>query len=234
MSGSPAAENTGLYESRVAAAQVTLGTSPDAIKNLVVRLIRDHKLTGRVLDFGAGKGELARLLLGVEGITEVTGVDILDWPEDLPPAINWRTQDLNEPFEVDQPFDIVTCTEVIEHLENPRATFRNLARLVRPGGHLILTTPNQECIRSYVGLLFGGHFTHFLGSCYPAHITALLRLDLTRICAETGFEPPTFAYSREGGIPKMPVVKWQSVSFGLLNGRLFSDNVGMIARRRAE
>ena len=37
--------------------------------------------------------------------------------------------------------------------------------------------PNQESIRSYAGLIFAGHFTHFLGACYPAHITALLRMD---------------------------------------------------------
>ena len=47
--------------------------------------------------------------------------------------------------------------------------------------------PNQESIRSYAGLIFAGHFTHFLGACYPAHITALLRLDLARLCAESGF-----------------------------------------------
>ncbi|MFO0907577.1 MAG: methyltransferase domain-containing protein [Isosphaeraceae bacterium] len=224
-------ESAQLHGTRLAAAQVTQGTSPDAIKDLVIDLVRRNQLQGRFLDFGAGRGELARRLATLDGVTHVSAVDIIDWPEDLPSSITWYTHDLNEPLHVDELFDVVTCTEVIEHLENPRATFRNIARLVRPGGHLVLTTPNQECIRSYVGLLLGGHFTHFLGDCYPAHITALLRLDLTRICAETGFEPPVFAYTNEGGIPKMPVVKWQKVSFGLLRGRLFSDNIGMVARR---
>ena len=63
---------------------------------------------------------------------------------------------------------------------------------------------------------------------YP--ITALVRLDLARICAETGFSVPEFFYTNSGGIPKLPSVSWQAVSAGLLRGRLFSDNIGMIAR----
>jgi hypothetical protein len=52
-----------------------------------------------------------------------------------------------------------------------------------------------------------------------------------RICSETGFESPSFHYTNVGGIPKMPLIKWQRASFGLLKGRLFSDNVGMIAKK---
>ena len=81
-------------------------------------------------------------------------------------------------------------------------------------------------------MIFAGHFTHFLGACYPAHITALLRLDLTRLCAESGFTPPAFQFTDDGAIPRLARVHWQQVSFGLLRGRLFSDNVCMVARRR--
>jgi hypothetical protein len=83
------------------------------------------------------------------------------------------------------------------------------------GGTLILTMPNQESIRSYLGLLFAGHFVHFLGASYPAHITALLRTDLDRICTETRFTRCRFVYTNVGGIPKLPRLKWQQVSLGL-------------------
>jgi hypothetical protein len=89
--------------------------------------------------------------------------------------------------------------------------------------------PNQESIRSYVGLLFGGHIIHFLASSYPAHITALLRVDLDRICVETRFT--RCVYTNVGGIPKLSWLKWPQVSLGLLRGRLFSDNLALVARK---
>jgi hypothetical protein len=94
-----------------------------------------------------------------------------------------------------------------------------------------MTTPNQESVRSFAGLLMGGHFVAFLGRSYPAHITALLRKDFQRICHETCFAPPQFYYTDSGGIPKLPQVHWQSLTFGLLKGRLFSDNLAVVTRK---
>jgi SAM-dependent methyltransferase len=42
----------------------------------------------------------------------------------------------------DAQFDVVTCSEVIEHLENFRALLREAHRVLKPGGVLVLTTPN--------------------------------------------------------------------------------------------
>jgi 2-polyprenyl-3-methyl-5-hydroxy-6-metoxy-1,4-benzoquinol methylase len=161
----------------------------------------------------------------------LAGVDLFARPAVLPPTVEWRQQDLNEDVVVDRQFDAVVCSETIEHLENPRHVFRSLCRLVRPGGTIVLTMPNQECLRSYAGLIFRGHFTQFLDACYPAHITALLRLDLTRMCVEVRLAPPRFDYTDVGGIPRLPTVHWQTVSFGLLRGRLFSDNLAMVTHR---
>jgi hypothetical protein len=51
------------------------------------------------------------------------------------------------------------------------------------------------------------------------------------MCGEVGFAPPRFDYTHVGAMPKLTRVTWQRVSFGLLRGRLFSDNVAMITRR---
>ena len=66
----------------------------------------------------------------------------------------------------------------------------------------------------------------------PAHITALTRLDLLRIAEESHFQFLTFAYTDQGGIPKLPHIQWQKVSFGLLKGRLFSDNLAMVVHKK--
>lgn len=224
--------NAALVDYRRHAAEASNLTSYPVIKATILRLVRENGLTGRFLDFGAGRGELVRLLAASATATAVTGVDLFGRPTDLPPAIDWHALDLNNALDLGEQFDVVVCSEVIEHLENPRAVFRNLHQLVAPGGTLILTMPNQESLKAYLALLTRGHFNCFLGDWYPAHITALLRLDLVRISRETGFSDPVFTYTNEGSLPKLPRVTWQRVSLGILRGRLFSDNVAMITRKR--
>lgn len=53
--------------------------------------------------------------------------------------------DANEslPFDDDH-FDLVWCTEVIEHVKDPAFTIAEFKRVLRPGGQLLLTTPNER------------------------------------------------------------------------------------------
>jgi 2-polyprenyl-3-methyl-5-hydroxy-6-metoxy-1,4-benzoquinol methylase len=220
-----------LHDFRRRASELSGGTSSSTVKRLVMRCLECTEVGPSVIDFGSGRGELLTQLHESRRFETLAGIDLFDRPPDLPESIKWFQSDLNGSIDVGDQYDVVICSETIEHLENPRQTMRTIFSLLKERGTLVLTMPNQESIRSYAGLLVGGHFTNFLGSCYPAHITALLRLDLDRICLECGFTAPRFLYSDSGGIPKLPHVSWQSISFGLLRGRLFSDNIAMIARR---
>ena len=222
---------TDLSEARRRASELSGGTSAEAVKSLILDRLAAERTRGSLLDFGAGRGELLTRLHELGTYHQLAGIDLFPRPSALPASVSWVQQDLNDEPTINTEYDVVVCSETIEHLENPRHVFRCLRKLVRPGGVILLTMPNQESIRSYSGLIFAGHFTHFLGACYPAHITALLRLDLRRMCSEVGLTPPAFYFTNSGGIPKLPTVQWQSVSFGLLRGRLFSDNLAMVARR---
>jgi 2-polyprenyl-3-methyl-5-hydroxy-6-metoxy-1,4-benzoquinol methylase len=219
-----------LAASRRRASELSGGVSSEPIRSLILRVLEREGAAGSLLDFGAGTGALLARLHARPQFDRLAGVDLFPRPAALPAAIEWRQQDLNDVVEVGGSFDTVICSETIEHLENPRHVFRSLRRLVRPGGLIVLTMPNQESIRAYAGLIVAGHFTHFLGACYPAHITALLRMDLARLCAEHGFSAPAFHFTDDGAIPKLASVHWQQISFGLLRGRWFSDNVCMVAR----
>jgi 2-polyprenyl-3-methyl-5-hydroxy-6-metoxy-1,4-benzoquinol methylase len=223
-----------IFERRVAAAKLSKGISSNVIIENVIRLIHSRCRGGSVIDYGAGTGTFLARLHALRIFDSLAGVDILTKPNTLPESIDWHERDLNNWFEVGKTFDLCVSTEVIEHLENPRLTVRNMKRLLKPGGQLILTTPNQESIRSYCALIFGGHYAGFLGQSYPAHITALLRMDLRRIAEEEGFYNVGFSYTNSGGLPKLPSVKWQEISFNLLRGRLFSDNLIMVANLPAE
>ncbi len=222
---------TVLEQWRIKAAEKSGGTSSPEVKEFVLKLISSLKDVEKVLDFGAGRGELLEILLKTHPEWELTGTDILPRPEFLSRDVAWHQQDLNIPWVPEKLFDLAICSEVIEHLENPRQLMRDLATLVRPGGWLILTMPNQESYRSLLSLWLRGNHVSFIGDCYPAHITALLAEDLKRISAETGFENPQIHFSGSGVLPKLTSISWQQVSFGLFRSKRFSDGVGMLARR---
>jgi 2-polyprenyl-3-methyl-5-hydroxy-6-metoxy-1,4-benzoquinol methylase len=221
-----------LKERRLHAAEESGGASTGVIGARVLEVVDQCELRGRVLDFGAGIGQLTRRLWTMQRFEQTSGADILPRPDDLPDAISWHCLDLNEACALPaESFDAVIAAEVIEHLENPRQVAREWYRVLKPGGSVVLSTPNNESLRSLLALLVRGHFTAFGDSCYPAHITALLRKDLRRILSEAGFSSVRFEFTDSGALPKLTAATWQQVSFGLLKGRRFSDNVIAIARK---
>ena len=94
------------------------------------------------LDIGSGQGRLIDLLSEKFGLTS----SAIDYTDELMKResqkvdiANLNTESLL--YEADS-FDIVTATEVIEHLEHYREVLREIHRVTRPGGSCILTTPN--------------------------------------------------------------------------------------------
>jgi 2-polyprenyl-3-methyl-5-hydroxy-6-metoxy-1,4-benzoquinol methylase len=63
------------------------------------------------------------------------------------PAIAWEVADVQALSHADNTFDTVISCETIEHLPEPRQALAEFARVLKPGGRLLLTTPN------YLGLL---------------------------------------------------------------------------------
>jgi 2-polyprenyl-3-methyl-5-hydroxy-6-metoxy-1,4-benzoquinol methylase len=216
---------------RMRSAVATQGISGDGIYAMIEREITARKLNGILLDYGAGVGNLTRRLLELGVFSDIAAVDILPEPNGLKTS-RWLQQDLNEAIPgFDGQFDVVIASEVIEHLENPRFTARELYRLCRPGGHVIITTPNNESIRSLLALAIRGHFVHFDKGWYPGHITPLVRKDLIRILVEAGFDPIAFRFSENGSLPGAPTHTWQEMSFGMLRGVRFSNNLLISAHK---
>ncbi len=99
--------------------------------------------TARALDAGCGRfGVLGRFR---ERVGLAVGVDA-DFPSLAEnPILPLRAQARLEalPFPSNT-FDLVLCTWVIEHLPDPQTAFRELARILMPGGRLLLMTPNAR------------------------------------------------------------------------------------------
>ncbi len=156
----------------------------------------------------AGVGNLTLKLAALGRFQHIAGADILPRPESLPAAIPWHCMDLNQENRVaSDSFDVVIAAEVIEHLENPREVARDWYRILAPGGTLVLSTPNNESVRSLTALVFRGHYAAFGDDSYPAHITALLRKDLIRVLGEAGFDHIRFQFTNHGGLPKASALR---------------------------
>jgi 2-polyprenyl-3-methyl-5-hydroxy-6-metoxy-1,4-benzoquinol methylase len=215
-----------LTEHRLRAAEASAGMSDEPIYAAFERILDRRGARGDLLDYGAGVGALAERLHSSGRFASVTGADLLPRPGDLDPAIAWLHGDLNQGLScAAESFDTVVAAEVIEHLENPRAVAREWARILRPGGLLVVSTPNNESWRSLAALLVRGNFVAFGDTCYPAHITALVRKDLERILEEAGFSGFEVGFSDHGSLPGWPHRSWQGLSAGWLGGLRFSDNV---------
>ncbi|MEO8377710.1 MAG: methyltransferase domain-containing protein [Candidatus Sumerlaeota bacterium] len=222
-----------LNEFRQRAVDAAAGGSAQPIYRMFARAIEETNVRGEALDYGSGKGMLAEELVSSGRFPNVVAVDILTKPAHLGEEIHWISADLNFPLSsvMDSSKDLIVSCEVIEHLENPRAVVRDWFRILRPGGTLMFSTPNNESWRAILALLLQGHFVLFGENSYPAHITALLRKDMERIALEAGFQKPFFRYTNDGSIPKMPSRKWQNISGGVLTGLRFSDNILAIAKK---
>ena len=71
----------------------------------------------------------------------------------------FHTADLNHPLPLpDKSFDVVVSVEGIEHLESPHLFLREVHRVLKDDGTLILTTPNIVSLRSRVRFLGSGFF----------------------------------------------------------------------------
>ena len=147
------------------------------------------------LDIGAGSGDLIALLR--------TKVELAsracDYTSDLMQAPNVHVDvvDLNVeklPYR-DDSFDVVTCTEVIEHLEHYRETLREAYRVLRSGGTFVVSTPNILNLKSRIRFLTYGFYNlfgplHFKESklySTGGHITPIGMFYLIHSLVDSGF-----------------------------------------------
>jgi ubiquinone/menaquinone biosynthesis C-methylase UbiE len=114
--------------------------------NAIVRALGDLKGKS-VLDVGCGAGNLLEKLNAARRV----GIDLSDTlvqraKEKLrhDPSTEILKGDAEAMPFLPQTFDAAVCSEVIEHVLNPKAVLQEIHRVLKPNGQLVLTFPNEE------------------------------------------------------------------------------------------
>jgi 2-polyprenyl-3-methyl-5-hydroxy-6-metoxy-1,4-benzoquinol methylase len=114
----------------------------------------------RLLDVGCGEGGL--LEFASRRGFEATGIELSAYMAKQArrlhgvKVIEGRLEAAGLPGET---FEVVTALEVIEHLTDPLGWLREVRRILKPGGLLLLTTPNALCASRYGSAWLGFHMS---------------------------------------------------------------------------
>ena len=182
------------------------------------------QLHGDYLDVGSGNGELIDRVMREFPVS----VRACDYRSDLMTVRDIRVDVVNLNLDAlpypDASFDLITCTEVIEHLEHYRFAVREINRVLRPGGVLILSTPNVLNVRSRLRYLFFGFFNMFgplrLGDdrhhSTHGHVNPVSYFYLAHALSTAGFREISVS------VDKLQRRSWFSLAFLWLPIRTFS------------
>jgi 2-polyprenyl-3-methyl-5-hydroxy-6-metoxy-1,4-benzoquinol methylase len=145
---------------------------------------------GRVLDVGCSSGYLAEPL-SRRGCT-VVGVE-LD-PDAAREAERWcervfvgDVETMELPLDPGS-FDVVVCGDIVEHLRDPGAVVARLRPLLRPGGRLVVSTPNVANWAVRLSLLGGRWRYTDRGILDRTHTHLFTRRTLVEMIERAGYE----------------------------------------------
>jgi SAM-dependent methyltransferase len=109
--------------------------------------------TIRVLDAGTGFGQYAYFVARSFPNAEVRAVDVKgdylaraeQFARQTPQSaqLTFAQDDLTD-LESDGPFDFILSVDVMEHIPDDEAVFQNFARVLRPGGRVLINTPSDK------------------------------------------------------------------------------------------
>lgn len=169
---------------------------------MVVALVKKFAPNAKnILDIGCAQGSIA-LELGRQGYT-VTGNDIrkhyVDYANirNVYDNVKFVCDNFME-YAPDELYDVITLTEVIEHVAEHQSFLENVRKRLVPGGILIITTPNyhyfRESLPSFSELKMDEHLDKQFSADGSDHFYLFKKDELIALLGQCGFAALDHAY----------------------------------------
>jgi methionine biosynthesis protein MetW len=157
----------------------------------IIKYIPSKKL--KLLDVACGEGQFYDLLKNHRKNVEYVGVDFSNKQVEIAKkkGYNAKIQDVTKKWDFeDQTFDVIICSEIIEHIFDTDFFLKEVNRVLKINGTLILTTPNIASAGDRLRLLFGKRpsaieFTARIKD--SGHIRAFVYEDIKKLFKFNGF-----------------------------------------------
>ncbi len=179
---------------------------------------------GRLLDVGTGYGFFLALMHARRW--EVMGLEISPTGARYGQE-RWGLQILPQPWEKasfpEKEFDVVTALYVIEHLPDPLAFLREVHRILRPGGMIVLRYPHTTPIKDILSIMrIKNHLYHL-----PFHLSDFSPKTMHRALTKAGFAQIKTVV---GGFtaPSYHAGQWAGIIFGNLAEMVYQLSGGTI------
>ncbi len=121
-------------------------------RKYLIEYFKEKNNNCKIVDIGAGNGNLLKLLTDM-GFTNIIAIDIDNYLSDeIKKNIPFEKCNISIdklPFN-DNSIDIITCIQVIEHIENPWHFVREVNRVLKPNGFLVISFPSSKDIFSRI------------------------------------------------------------------------------------
>ncbi|MFN8566209.1 MAG: class I SAM-dependent methyltransferase [Kouleothrix sp.] len=150
----------------------------------IVQTLRQIPAGARLLDAGAGERQFAQYcghlryvaqdFAQYDGQGDGVGLQTGSWDQSKLDIVS----DIAAIPEPDGSFDAIMCTEVFEHIPHPVQALAEFARLLRPGGHLLITAPFCSLTHFAPYHFYTGFSRYFYEHYLPRYGFAILDFQL--------------------------------------------------------
>ncbi len=131
----------------------------DCTLELIRSVIAEQGQGTRILDLGCGQGHITAKILEAFPAAEVSALDYsisaIDYAARTFPGIDFIVGNAYHlPYSPGY-FDVVVCNNIWEHVPDPLALLRAISKVVKKGGHLVISTPSRYRIWNLLRVMRG-------------------------------------------------------------------------------